>query len=500
MSLPRSHDLPVKVYSRLKESIDQFPVLKARLKPIYHFLSADRKYDRWIKNHVRERRPKYSDVVIPKGQFSILTTAWNTPANFLRILGESLKNLDGFENVEWVLLNNGSSDPETLAELEKLRQLPNVRYLSVSKNVGIIPGMRMCLEHATGRYVLPVDSDDELYQDSLKVLQHTILGANSPALLYSDEDKISNGIRRDPYMKPDWDPVLFYHSCYIAHLCAIDRNLALKLGAYSNPATNGCHDWDTFSRFHLAGHKPVHVPEVLYSWRIHHGSTAGNIQSKDYLYSSHRTVLGQFVESQNASSEIEVQLSPLFDGTPDWQFKKTTVQKHSWSIVTWGHIPLRETCQKIVDNQDLADFVILAHEDVPFTTSCLPNLECFFQLFPDTAAISGRIVNDKDQILIGDLRVVDGAINNEYRGYHRFQYGYFAQALKPHSTDAASPLLSAWRKQDLKEISSLFLASNSFESAVAQFTKSRRRVIFDPLFESRIESSKQIVTAGCCPL
>src|ERR1700683_3358576 len=109
---------------------------------------------------------------------------------------------------------------------------------------------------------------------------------NYPPLLYSDEDHLLGNLTIDPYFKPGWDPVLFVNSCYIAHLCAIDRRLGERLGIYTDSETNGYHDWDSFTRFVRAGYTAVHIPEVLYSWRMHPNSTAANSASKDYIYTS----------------------------------------------------------------------------------------------------------------------------------------------------------------------------------------------------------------------
>ena len=74
--------------------------------------------------------------------------------------------------------------------------------------------------------------------------------------------------------------MLFLNSAYTAHVGVLDRRLALELDVYGDSATNSCPDWDAFLRFYLAGHEPVHVPEILYSWRMHAGSTSANMHSK----------------------------------------------------------------------------------------------------------------------------------------------------------------------------------------------------------------------------
>ena len=140
--------------------------------------------------------------------------------------------------------------------------------------VGIIEGTRLCLEHAVNRYTATVDHDDLLTPDCIRVVSHALGPAGYPALAYTDEDKLDGDRFSSPYFKPSFDPVLFANSCYIAHLSIVDRRLALQLGAYTDKQAEGSHDWDTFVRFLLAGHTPAHIPEVLYSWRMHPASTA----------------------------------------------------------------------------------------------------------------------------------------------------------------------------------------------------------------------------------
>ncbi len=208
------------------------------------------------------------------GLFSLLTTVWNTPPEYLDALADSVLSQDADSTFEWVLLDNGSHDPGTRRSVERLAKERAIRVFRVEGNLGIIGGMRFCLERATHRYILPVDSDDLLTPDCLRVLSHALRQAGYPALAYTDEDNLEGSHFSQPYFKPTFDPVLFANSCYTAHLGAIDRELALELGAYTDQRAEGSHDWDTFTRFLAAGHTPLHIPEVLYSWRIHQTSTS----------------------------------------------------------------------------------------------------------------------------------------------------------------------------------------------------------------------------------
>jgi glycosyltransferase involved in cell wall biosynthesis len=280
------------------------------------------------------RREQYTADPEPS-LLSFVTSAWDTPVEFLEILAESIIRQD-CSVFEWVIADNGSSSTPTRAYLEKLAGHELIRVVRSERNLGIIGGTRLAVDHARGRYIVPVDSDDYLYPDAARLLAHFIHRHRYPALLYSDEDKLNGARFEEAYLKPDWDPVLFVHSCYIAHLCAIDRALALSMAAYSDPEVSGCHDWDTFIRFMMNGYEPVHIPEVLYSWRKHAQSTAANINSKDYIHRSHRKALNRFLSSRKSAKYFVLEPSPFFGGTPDWRFRRHHVHSRTILTVTIG--------------------------------------------------------------------------------------------------------------------------------------------------------------------
>ena len=269
------------------------------------------------------------------GLLSFVTTAYNTDPRFLEELGNSVFLQDGGMHFEWLILDNGSTEEGTRRALARLARHPGVRLKRVESNLGIIGGMRYCLERASGRYILPLDSDDLIEPDCVHVLTRFIEDNGYPALLYTDEDKLNSGRFHTPYFKPDWDPVLFLHSCYIAHLCAIDRDLAIQLGLYSDSSAEGCHDWDSFIRFVLAGNKPLHIPEVLYSWRVHQASTSGNIDSKSYITESHRSTLQRYLD-QSSACHVELVNSPLFKYNVDWWFRRRRSNGQSMQSIVIG--------------------------------------------------------------------------------------------------------------------------------------------------------------------
>ncbi len=284
-----------------------------------------REYRVWMAQRLAERQSNYQGSVA-RGLLSILTPVWNrSPVRYLRTLAESLIGQNQGGACEWVILDNGCSNGALLAYIRELNQYSWVKLHRVPTNIGIGAGLRYCLEQATGRYVLPVDADDYLYPDALQVISSYIGKAGYPPLLYTDEDKVIGTRFYQPYFKPDWDPVLFLNSAYIAHLGVIDRQKALELGAYDDPDAEGSQDWDLFVRFMIAGWTPVHIPEVLYSWRVHAHSTADDAATKPYIHSSQKAVLQRFLDARQDPGRFSIEYSPLLGGAPHWHF----VRRHT---------------------------------------------------------------------------------------------------------------------------------------------------------------------------
>jgi glycosyltransferase involved in cell wall biosynthesis len=427
------------------------PALTPEPRSAYTFKPADSPYQD-LMNGEMLRRHEY--VARPEpALLSFVTSVWDTPLEYLTVLAESILGQDfgAGETFEWVITDNGSTNPDVCRYLQELTRHDFIRLVRLDQNAGIIGGTRAAVERARGRYIVPVDSDDYVYTDAARIMVSSIQEHRYPALLFSDEDKLVGNRFEEAYFKPDWDPVLFVHSCYIAHLCAIDRGLASCVGAYSDPSVSGCHDWDTFIRFMMAGYKPVHVPEVLYSWRKHAGSTAGNIESKSYIHSSHVTALGRILRGCRPH-RFELNYSPFFSGTPDWWFRRLPVHGRSFCRMVVGSgrdktelrlgpdAPISEALPFINDAAYSATVVRLTGDDVvmdreDWEWESLAMLE----LFPDVAAVGGPLFNSSGLALSAGIYFGFGdGCGMPDRWRSRRDPGYFAQMWKPHSVSAMS--------------------------------------------------------------
>jgi glycosyltransferase involved in cell wall biosynthesis len=444
-----------------------------------------RAYERWIRERIAARKAIYTREPAP-GLFSILTAVWDgSPLAYLRELAESIRVQNQAGAVEWVVLDNGCRGAELASYLDQLAQLAWVRLVRAERNLGITRGLRRCLEEARGRYVLPVDADDRIDADALRVVATAVEENGYPGLLYTDEDKVIGKRRYQPYSKPDWDPVLLLNSAYIAHLGVIDREKALVLGAYSDPAAEGSPDWDLFVRFLIAGERAVHVPEVVYSWRVHASSTADDDASKTYIANSQRAVLQRFLDSRAEGKLFALEPSPLFAGGAHWHFRRKPVGMPGVGLARGEEIS--EWAKAAASNS----LVALIGSDIELSGENWQwEAVGIFELHPDAVMVAGRIRDESGVLLEAGLELdAQGNVLNPHRGKLTSDPGYFGQLWKPRTVGTASARLVIVRSELLRNHLGEIRSSEEFAARAGAIARQRGwRVVYSPFIEGLCRS------------
>ena len=154
-----------------------------------------------------------------------------------------------------------------------------VRYLT--QNQGISMSTNEALSFASGEFVGLLDNDDELSPDALFEVIKLLNEHPNADMIYSDEDKITvDGIRCEPFFKPDWSPDLFFSHMYTCHFGVYRRSIVDKIGGFRK-GFEGSQDYDLVLRFIEKTERIYHIPKILYHWRKIPGSTAEKYDAKD---------------------------------------------------------------------------------------------------------------------------------------------------------------------------------------------------------------------------
>lgn len=210
---------------------------------------------------------------------SIITPVFNTPVAWLEEAVQSVL-AQAYENWELILIDDASTDPQTLAMLEaQPARDSRIVTTKAPQRGGISAASNRGLELACGDWVAFLDHDDVLEPDAL--FQHVSWLQNHPDadLIYSDEDKLTDDGLDSPIFKPDWSPDFFAACNYVCHFTMLRRDILREIGGFRSEF-DGAQDYDLFFRVAERTSRIDHVPRVLYHWRRSAASTADNIRRK----------------------------------------------------------------------------------------------------------------------------------------------------------------------------------------------------------------------------
>ena len=207
--------------------------------------------------------------------FSILTPVYETPANVLEKMLRSARR-QAFGDWELCLVDDGSKQPHVREILDRAeRQDRRIRVRHRPSNDGIVAASNEALAMAQGEFIALLDHDDLLHPDALAHVAEAIAANPEVDYVYTDEDKVDPaGHHSTPFFKPDWSPERMRTQMFTCHLSVMRRSLVEEVGGF-DPEFEGSQDWDLVLKVTERARAVVHVPRILYHWRMLESSAAG---------------------------------------------------------------------------------------------------------------------------------------------------------------------------------------------------------------------------------
>lgn len=268
-------------------------------------------YHKWIKQNEPskqklEKQKKEKFKINPK--ISIVVPLYNTPKKFFDELVESLK---GQTYSNWELcLADGSPTP--IEYIKDYLKDGRIKYKIIGENKGISGNTNEAITLVTGDYIGLLDHDDLLPKFSLYEVVKKINENPDVEFIYTDEDKLEkkDGQRYGVFFKPDFSPYTLNSANYICHFSIFKKELMDKLGGFKSEY-DGSQDYDIVARASEITDKIEHIPKVLYHWRVHQNSTAGNSDSKPYAFEVGKKVIKDHIKrAYDIDVSVEDGLTP----------------------------------------------------------------------------------------------------------------------------------------------------------------------------------------------
>lgn len=278
-----------------------------------------------------------------KIKFSVIVPLYNTPKE---LLTEMIESVQAQTYKDWELcLADGSDDEHSfVGEMvaDYMKKDKRIVYKKLTENKGISENTNACLEMATGDYLALFDHDDLLHPEALYKYMEVICDKDAD-FIYCDEDKFTHlgeGFY-DANFKPDFAPDNLRSNNYICHFTVFSRKLYEQVGGFRKEF-DGSQDHDIILRLTEKAEHIVHIPLILYHWRISDASVASDPYAKPYTIKAGINAVSEHLERVGLKGTVES--SPIHPNIYRIRYEIENNPKISILIPNYNHVEELKTC------------------------------------------------------------------------------------------------------------------------------------------------------------
>ena len=486
-------------------------------------------------------------------RFSVVTPVYNTPAAVLWAMLESV-HTQTFADWELCLVDDRSTEPHVREMLERAeRDDPRVRVRFREENGGIVAASNDALEMAQGEFIALLDHDDELHPDALALVHEALLGNPEADYVYTDEDKIDlAGHHSGPFFKPDWSPERMRTQMYTCHLSVMRRSLVEEVGGF-DAEFEGSQDWDLVLKVTERARAVLHVPRILYHWRMIETSAAGG-DAKPWAFEAgkravqahcERIGLRARVEQDTADPGVyhlepelteqplvsiviptrgsvrEVRYEPvvLVEHCVRSIVERSTYENYEILVVVDAETPANVTqALREIGGERLqlipyerpfnfsakinvgavrsrGEHLLLLNDDMEVTTPNWLERMVMYSSLPEVGAVGGRLLWEDGRLQHVVVRFDGGLPGHLYRGYAGDFKGYANDVRVAQNCLAVTGACLMTRRELFEEVGGLSntlpVNYNDIDYCLKQYSRGRR-VVYDPdLVLHHFESSSR---------
>lgn len=191
----------------------------------------------------------------------------------------SIEQIEDKGLYEVIIVNDGSTDVATNEYLRDLQQQNKPNYTVLfQENQGVCIARNNALKHATGEYVLPVDSDNKITKEYVYKAIEVLDNNEDITIVYCDYTLMGEetGIKvAGPFNLQRLMLGNFIDNCSVYR-----RSLLSKIGYLETYKTiNGVEDWEFWLRAAFNGYKFHYINEPLFEYRVLENSGTARLKA-----------------------------------------------------------------------------------------------------------------------------------------------------------------------------------------------------------------------------
>ncbi len=204
---------------------------------------------------------------------SVIVPTYNTERTMLaQMLDSVAKQL--YPDWELCIADDCSTEPHVAEMLRGASQRDSrIKIHLSSENHGVAHASNRALDLVSGNFVVLLDHDDILEPQALYRVARS-LTAEDPDMIYSDEIMVSANLKKvlQYALRPAFSPEFLRAHPYFVHMVGFRTRLLREIGGFDETLAIS-QDYDLMLRAAERAQVVTHIPEILYQWRIHTGSS-----------------------------------------------------------------------------------------------------------------------------------------------------------------------------------------------------------------------------------
>lgn len=189
-----------------------------------------------------------------------------------------------YQNFEIILVDDGSTDPESIEKLKAIAKAePNIHVI-YQKNGGVASARNTGISKAKGKYVICLDSDDMLEPTFIE--KALLLLETHPDVAFFTTDRQDFGVLQDTYHYYPFNPVDLYKDNMVITAAAFRREAWEAAEGYKSGI--GYEDWEYWLSMAEKGYWGRHLPETLFQYRT--SMQSRYVEDKDMHWKNIRNI------------------------------------------------------------------------------------------------------------------------------------------------------------------------------------------------------------------
>lgn len=210
---------------------------------------------------------------------SIITPCYND-GNYLLDCVESVNN-SNYQNIEHIIINDGSTDTRTLEVLSML-EAGNKQSIFHITNRGVCYARNLGVEKSNGKYILFLDGDDKISKDYIRLAVDALEEKEERKVVACNYTFFGKSNKKVFLEEFSLERLMGGNIFTITSL--IRREDFLQIGGFNENMREGLEDWDFWLSLLKKGGEVYYIDEICFFYRKKHSKSRNySMKENDFL-------------------------------------------------------------------------------------------------------------------------------------------------------------------------------------------------------------------------